>query len=111
MNHGNTAKTSPKRLGSTLLLYQAVRSQATVYLWLMVSTVPQRDSTALLEPTAAPRRARPTGRVASLDALAGILLIAYAIVSLDLETPFPGRWALLPVCGALLVLRASRQSG
>ena len=55
-------------------------------------------------------RARPAGRVASTGAAVGLLLIAYAIVSLDLETPFPGRWALLPVCGAVLVIRFAQPS-
>ncbi|NMN72645.1 acyltransferase family protein [Rhizobium sp. 57MFTsu3.2] len=55
-------------------------------------------------------RSRPAGRIASIAAIVGLLLIAYAIVGLDLETPFPGRWALLPVCGALLVLHFAQPS-
>ncbi|MDM9629014.1 acyltransferase family protein [Rhizobium sp. S152] len=55
-------------------------------------------------------RARPAGRIASFGGAIGLLLIAYSVVGLDLETPFPGRWALLPVCGALLVLHFAQAS-
>ncbi|MBW9117637.1 acyltransferase [Rhizobium cauense] len=55
-------------------------------------------------------RERPTGRFAEIGAAVGILLIAYAIFGLDNETPFPGRWALLPVCGAILVIHFAQPS-
>ena len=56
------------------------------------------------------RRLRPAGRTASLSAAFGLLLIGYAIFGLDSQTPFPGRWALLPVCGAIMVIRFAQPS-
>ncbi|MBY8978128.1 acyltransferase [Rhodobacteraceae bacterium NNCM2] len=54
------------------------------------------------------RRRGLAGRGAEALAGAGLGLIALGLVWLDPATPTPGRWTLLPVLGAVLVLVAAR---
>ncbi|WP_407279630.1 acyltransferase family protein [Aromatoleum evansii] len=42
----------------------------------------------------------------SIASVAGLLLIALGLVAIDKERVFPGAWALLPVCGAVLLIAA-----
>ena len=58
---------------------------------------------------------RPPARSGSLlhdaGALAGLLLIAFAVVAFDDATPFPGRYALLPTLGTVLVICLATTQG
>ncbi|WP_440408308.1 acyltransferase family protein [Neorhizobium petrolearium] len=56
------------------------------------------------------RYPRLKGGLASLGAVLGLLLIVYAVLRLNQETPFPGVFALIPVCGSVLVIRYAHSS-
>jgi len=45
-------------------------------------------------------------RYSQTRSVAGLLLIAFAAVELNTESLFPGYWALLPTCGAFLMISA-----
>ena len=48
--------------------------------------------------------------ISSVLSLAGITLIVIAILTISSQRPFPGFWALLPVCGAACVIAAGPKS-
>ena len=54
----------------------------------------------------------PFGSAAARNAgaLLGILLISLAVILLDAQAKFPGGWALLPTCGALLLIAAGKDA-
>lgn len=55
-------------------------------------------------------RARSGGPVAEVGGLVGLLMIALAVFAFDENTPFPGRYAMLPTVGAALVIGCASRS-
>jgi len=56
------------------------------------------------------RVARISGRFQHASALAGLILIASALLLIDRHSAFPGWWAILPVAGAVLLIAAGPEA-